>query len=309
SVDTLTDEDLYNLIQGRSDDAAIRAPNESNPLIADTVWRISHDAVAKLTHSPTEAFIMTHISSHTCIPIPKVRRVLPARTSNPDSKATWIIMDYISGDTLETVWPRMSWWKRFYVIWVTRRYIRELQQVPIPNRDSPGPFDVLGQSYMCHGYYFTEDSAGPFRTYLDMATWFDQRRFDTMAGIHDSLGFLPHPPIPKFDISHPLVLCHMDLHMRNFVVDSHGKLWIIDWENAGAFPPWLEYAQMTVWANAARPEARPPKLWTFFARFMIGDYRRYKTDYLDRLEWAWTRRGLFDHFPIDYFSDLGITVD
>jgi thiamine kinase-like enzyme len=81
----------------------------------------------------------------------------------------------------------------------------------------------------------------------------------------------------------------MDLHMRNFVVDAEGKIWIIDWANAGAFPPWLEYAHMVLWADAAREEFHPPKIWTFFTRFMVGDYRRYKTGYLDKLCWAWDR--------------------
>jgi thiamine kinase-like enzyme len=100
----------------------------------------------------------------------------------------------------------------------------------------------------------------------------------------------------------------MDLHMRNFLVDAEGRIWIIDWANAGAFPPWLEYAHMAIWADAARKEFRPPKIWIFFLRFMVGDYRRYKTDYLDNLGWAWDRHA-DDFFPLDYFSNLGLMID
>jgi thiamine kinase-like enzyme len=100
----------------------------------------------------------------------------------------------------------------------------------------------------------------------------------------------------------------MDLHLRNFLVDVEGRIWIIDWANAGAFPPWLEYAHTATWANAARKEFRPPKIWTFFLRFIVGDYRRYMTDYLDNLGWAWDRHA-DDFFPLDYFSNLGLTVD
>jgi hypothetical protein len=305
SIDTLTDEEVYTLIQNRSKDTAIRAPNELS-FITDSVWRISEDAVAKVTYSPTEAFMMSYVSSRTSIPIPKVRRVLPTRASDPDSQAKWIIMDYINGNTLETEWPRMSWWKRLHTVWWARRYLQELRQVPIPNPNVPGPFDDSGQSYECRGYYFTEDGAGPFHSYLDMAGWFDRRRFDVLAAIHSASGVVAR--YPKFTSSHPLTLCHMDLHMRNFVVDAEGRIWIIDWANAGAFPPWLEYAHMALWANAARDEARPPKIWTFFARFMVGDYRRYKAGYLDKLRWAWDRPG-DDFFPLDYFSNLGLMID
>ncbi|KAH7890265.1 hypothetical protein F5I97DRAFT_1963877 [Phlebopus sp. FC_14] len=169
AIDALTDDEVYTLIQERSDETAIRAPNGSNGFLTDTVWRISQDAVVKATYSPTEVFMMSYVSSHTSIPIPKVRRLLPARASDPDSGAEWIVMDYIPGNTLETEWPRMSMWRRLCAIWLIRRYIRELRRVPVPNRDVPGPFDVSGKSYACRGYYFTEDGSGPFHSYLDMA--------------------------------------------------------------------------------------------------------------------------------------------
>jgi thiamine kinase-like enzyme len=86
------------------------------------------------------------------------------------------------------------------------------------------------------------------------------------AAIHSATGpWGPWGRTSYIDISHLLVLCHMDLHMRNFILDANiakGKLWlqVVDWENAGAFPPWLEYAHcMALWADAAREEARPPK--------------------------------------------------
>ncbi|KXN91534.1 hypothetical protein AN958_00556, partial [Leucoagaricus sp. SymC.cos] len=225
-IDTLTDEAFYTLIQGRNDDTAIRAPNQPNqpnPLIFDAPGGGVCDELLRFLR--------------TVILIPKVRRVLP---SDPDSGATWIVMDYINGDTLKT-----ASCKRFHVIWSARRYI-----APNINTQHKHPWLARnsGQSYECLA-----------TSYPDMATWFDRRRFNTLA--------------------------------------------------ASAFPPWLEYARMAVWATAARPEARPPKLWAFFTRFMVGGYRRYKTDYLDRLKWAWTRRGLLDYFPLDYFSNLGITID
>jgi thiamine kinase-like enzyme len=124
--------------------------------------------------------------------------------------------------------------------------------------------------------------------------------------MHCATGVVPR--IPKFDISCPLVLCHMDPHMRNFILDVKGTLWLVNWANSGAFPPWLEYAHMALWADAAREEVRPPKLWTFFTRFMVGDYRRYKTGHLDILRLAWDRPS--DNFyPLDYFSNLGLTID
>jgi hypothetical protein len=249
SIDILTDEELYTLFRNRSNDTAIRAPNDGGIFITDSVWRITEDAVVKVTYSQMEAFMMSYVSSHTSIPIPKICRVLPAWVSEPNSDATWIVMDYVNGTTLNAEWPRMSWWKRLRTMWLARRYIQELRKLPILNPDVPGPFDDSGRSYKCHGYYFTEDGAGPFHSYLDMAAWFNRRQFDVLAAVHSATGVIPR--YPKFPSMHSLTLCHMDLHMRNFLVDVEGRIWIIDWANAGAFPAWLEYAHMAIWADAA----------------------------------------------------------
>ena len=37
--------------------------------------------------------------------------------------------------------------------------------------------------------------------------------------------------------------------------------WLVHWANAGAFSPWLEYAQWALWADAAR-KVRPPTTMT-----------------------------------------------
>ncbi|KIM36183.1 hypothetical protein M413DRAFT_321229 [Hebeloma cylindrosporum] len=306
SIDELTDEELYALIEKRDKSNVVRPPNHWNTLITDTVWRISPEAVVKYTYSPTEAFMMSYVSSYTSIPIPKVRRILYEYPSNPHCETWWIVMDYIDGDVLETAWKTMTTWRRLCMIWTVRGYIRELQKTPIPSPDAPGPFDASGKAYLCRGTYFTEDGAGPFNSYAEMGAWFDRRRFDNLAFIHARQGIMY--PCPKFDASHPLVLCHMDLHMRNFVVDGSGKLWIIDWANAGAFPPWLEYAQMVLWGRAARAEARPPKLWLWLARFMIGNYGKYTTGYLDRLGWVFDQPPR-DLFPSDYFDKRGLKFD
>ncbi|KAF8961533.1 kinase-like domain-containing protein [Flammula alnicola] len=301
SIDTLTDDEVYALIQARSKEKTVGLPTDWNPLIIDTVWRITHDAVVKRTNTPTEAFIMSYISSHTSIPIPKIRRVLP----DTHPRTTWIVMDYIEGDVLQSAWRTMSWWRRLSIVWFIRCYIRQLQKTTLPNPRVPGPFDASGKSYPCIGYYFTEDGAGPFDSYSEMAAWFDRRRFDTQVAQHSDYGVLLS--CPKFDTSHPLVLCHMDLHMRNIIVDRNGTPWIVDWANAGAFPPWLEYAHMVLWGKAAREETCAPKSWIWFARFIIGDYERYMTDYLNKLEWALQRPAL--DFPLDYFDKLGLKVD
>ena len=99
--------------------------------------------------------MMSHVSSHTSIPIPKVRRVLSVEPSDPECEEWWIVMDYIDGDVLESAWKTMTTWRRLSIMWSVRRYIHELQKIPLPNPDVPGPFDACGKSYICNGFYFS----------------------------------------------------------------------------------------------------------------------------------------------------------
>lgn len=39
-------------------------------------------------------------------------------------------------------------------------------------------------------------------------------------------------------------MCHMDLHARNIIVDRLGKIWLIDWGQAGFYPCHFEFAQL-----------------------------------------------------------------
>lgn len=118
-------------------------------------------------------------------------------------------------------------------------------------------------------------------------------------------SYKPHL-YPIFDVSHPLVLCHMDLNMRNIIVDRRGDVWLIDWGMAGAFPSWFDYANLVAFARAARKEWRLPKSWLFFASFITGNYQWYEAEYLHRLRYALERPGL-DH-PKGYFEMLGLDI-
>jgi thiamine kinase-like enzyme len=143
--------------------------------------------------------------------------------------------------------------------------------------------------------------AGPFDTYDEMAGWFDMKRFDSAAGRYDSWGCIPKElDYPRFDLSQPLVLCHMDLHMRNILVDREGVLWLIDWEMAGAYPRWMEYARWVV-PNIMNPA---PKLWIWAAQWVVGRYEKYVA-YLRSVAYGLER--CYDNiYSPDYFEKKGI---
>ncbi|PYH36336.1 phosphotransferase family protein [Aspergillus neoniger CBS 115656] len=72
----------------------------------------------------------------------------------------------------------------------------------------------------------------------------------------------------------PYVLTHHDLVPRNLLLSPSGELWLLDWDLAGFYPIYFEYASMY---NFIIPQA-----WGWFARWRwylftwiaAGSYRR-----------------------------------
>ncbi|KAF5310698.1 hypothetical protein D9619_007913 [Psilocybe cf. subviscida] len=306
SIDTFTDEDIYTAIDNRRTEDAIGFRADKLLRRDAIVHPISHDAVFKHVLDP-EIFTMSYVASHTSIPIPRVRRVLVPRSSATLKFEKWVVMDRIEGEPLETAWPTMSWWSRIRIILYMRNYIRQLHSIPIPYPDKPGPFDGDGCLHRCWGLFFTTYGAGPFESYKEMADWYDRRRFDAMVLHHQSTNRILQ--CPKFDRTQSLVVCHMDLNMRNILIDRKGIPWVIDWEQAGAFPPWLEYAQAAIWFGPYVPAFRHvPLLWKWTTSFMFGSYGKYLHDYLYKIgDLIWCTDP--HDYPLDYFSDIGIDVD
>ncbi|KAF5311015.1 hypothetical protein D9619_007909 [Psilocybe cf. subviscida] len=308
SINALSDDQVYALIDAISDEDAIGFKESSGTLRDSEVHRITHNAVVKYGHA-AETFAMTYVSSHTSIPIPRIRRVLPVifdEDPNYTPDGEWIVMDLIDGEPLVTAWPTLSWWRRLRVIWYMRSYMRQLRSVPIPVPDQPGPMHPSGKPMVCWGAYFAGAGSGPFHSYKEMADWYDRCRFHGMVVWHQTEGEILR--CLKFDRTHPLVICHMDLNMRNIMVDRKGIPWIIDWGEAGVYPTWFEYCRATCWIRpSASPEWRAPWLWRWSVTLMFGNFRKYLTDFFDPLAPLWTY-GIED-WPTDYFKELGIDVD
>ena len=82
-----------------------------------------------------------------------------------------------------------------------------------------------------------------------------------------------------FDASLPLVLTHLDLHPGNIIVGDDGRVWLIDWEHAGFYPQWFEYASMVdEWDFLGRWER-----WVL--GFIAGFYER-QLQFIGSIGWA-----------------------
>lgn len=220
---------------------------------------------------------MQYIAEHTDIPVPRVLRTVKC------VRSTWIVMKYIEGETLDDLWPNFSIWRKISIMLTLRRYIRQVHQLPIPSPNTPGPFDDTHKPYRCFGCCFPEDiGGGPFATYSSL-TDFMNRKLSAVLARDKRLARTPRPgdDTLQFDDSFPLVLIHGDLHMQNILLGKDGRLYLLDWGLAGAYPEWFEYCGIKFLFGD-----NTPWLWRNLAVPLITGRYPKQAYFTDRIEYA-----------------------
>ncbi|KAJ2967918.1 hypothetical protein NQ176_g9435 [Zarea fungicola] len=132
----------------------------------------------------------------------------------------FLIMERVEGMTLEDAWPQLGW-----SFWLDDRF-------GLPAR-------VTAK--------YVEDF---------LAFWTDFRSIkqEYRKSSRDHAALKGSPDLKATT----LVLTHHDLAPRNIMIDVSGDAWLIDWDYAGFYPVYFEYASMS---NFMIPES-----WGFFGR-------------------------------------------
>ncbi len=126
-----------------------------------------------------------------------------------------------------------------------------------------------------------------------MADWFDHRRY--------SLFVDPHL-YPMFDVSHPLVLCHMDLNMRNIIVDRRGEMCFNRLWHRRRVPSVARLCKHDFVCKSGQKGSSFAQIMDAFCVV----YHWYETEYLHRLEPFFSRPWL--HHPKGYFERSGLDI-
>ncbi|KAK2460139.1 hypothetical protein APHAL10511_007818 [Amanita phalloides] len=238
--------------------------------------RVAHDTTMKTlpSHEAYEAFLMTFVAEHTTIPVPRIKRIYTQR------ERTHILMDHIDGVDLATAWPRLPFWRKLYIAWVVRGYVKQLRRVALPHPDVPGPFDDLGKPFVCKGHFFTSAGAGPFPSHRDMCEWFHRKqRIAKVALKQHGLKSCQ----TEFVDSDPLVLVNGNISPRHIRIGKDGKVWLVDWSLAGVYPKTFEYCG--IMADGQLPDAH--RLWTSLAPWIAaGSRNKRQWDFLCSIKLA-----------------------
>ncbi|KAJ7440797.1 kinase-like domain-containing protein [Mycena galericulata] len=257
TIDNLSDEDLKQRLE-TFDFAAntlVHVPLSQAFLGSGRVWRFTSDCIVKLFEvwENYEPHTMEIVSTHTSIPIPKVLRHVIWR------EQIWTFMEYIDGIDMREAWRSLALWKKLWVAWTLRCYVRQLRNVKLARPEVPGPIDWLSPTAVkCVGHYFTSMGAGPFNSYSELTAWFASKyRITLLLEKQAQVARTPDPKPYVFDDSMPLVLTHGDISITNVRLGGDGTVWLIDWGFSGVYPEWFEYAGMMAYDEVHRPGLVP----------------------------------------------------
>lgn len=183
------------------------------------VWvKLSDDITVKYGYLVKEQEARTQEFAHkntdpTIVHVPRVYRFFDRNEPGDRSKKGYLFMEYVSGPTLEEI----DLDKRNDMIPRVAQIIAHLGQ--IQGGQVPGP---IGGGF-AQGYLYSDDGAdvtfasiSGFNAYLNRRLAVYQKSID-LSGC-------------------PLVLCHMDLAPRHFILQDDGTISLVNWNDAGLYP-------------------------------------------------------------------------
>ncbi|CZR68444.1 uncharacterized protein PAC_18343 [Phialocephala subalpina] len=211
---------------------------------APSVARVTSSAVVKWGRHIhlSEARNMQYVIEHTQIRLPTVIDAweVDDMTEGDEFNTCYILMEYINGKVLIDIWDELDEKAQRGIQSQIYEYICQLQNLHLK---TPGPFGGgISEDALFTGY-----GAGPFESPKDLEAWYNDRLLvchDYGRATHLSPGAFSG----KFN---ELVMCHLDLNQRNVLLDDEGKIWLIDWASAEAYPPWFEKAQLAWGASSS----------------------------------------------------------
>ena len=186
--------------------------------------------------APAESQNMVFASETLHLPVPKVHRTFTAEVPRQQDeqlvKGHFIAMDYVPGPTVEECWDSLDLTHQQSVVAQVAAMIEVMQTTPLDL--PPGP---IGGTNGCkfEGAWFTDDGAGPFTTLQELEDWCNHK-------VDVCIRFKQLPKrAPRFRFR-SVVLTHQDIAPRNLILDAQGKVWLVDWAEAGVYPPGFEQA-------------------------------------------------------------------
>ncbi|KAF3937472.1 hypothetical protein ABW19_dt0210158 [Dactylella cylindrospora] len=261
-VDHLEDSDLSRLIHDIFEGTEYESP----------VVNISPDYVVKSYLTRDELLDMSTALSHALslggIRAPPIKRILPSLEFNTYAEC---IFPCIPGDSLLNLLPRIGIFKTIHLALQLRGMLKHLRSSkPPPPRSHAAGSMYTGKirSFDLQDAFGVPDYSSPSALAAVVNFWYqfvpgDKER-QKSASEHE---ICVQSPISG---ATPLVFVHHDLAPRNMLVDPFGNLWLIDWDFAGWYPEYFEYAKMNHFTPTKEWNKWTWWKWKLFYRIAVG---------------------------------------
>ncbi|KAK9414306.1 putative Aminoglycoside phosphotransferase domain-containing protein [Seiridium unicorne] len=180
------------------------------------------------------------------------------------------IMGKVRGVTLMDAWAHISWYRSACLAFQLRYVVKLMQSQSSPTAGSLG-------TGICRSFWLERDIFGipPHSSPCLVASivnfWYNlvSLRVEKAKSTAEHFATCREPIQEQ-----PFVLTHHDLAPRNIMVDDQNKLWLVDWDKAGWYPSYFEYAGMhNFWIP--KNWSRLDRLrWTLFFWIATGWYEQ-----------------------------------
>ncbi|KAG6040942.1 hypothetical protein E4U39_006785 [Claviceps sp. Clav50 group G5] len=180
-----------------------------------------------------DALSAMKFASQLGIQVPHIERIVHGH-------GVYCIMERIPGTRLDIAWHDLGWIASLRLAFQLRRVVQRMRSA---TSTSSGPIPT-GK---CTSYFFDDKFGLPDRAKCHHVNAF-LNFWANFPGFLKEKRKTPaeHANCPRlvFSYSRPFVFTHHDLAPRNMIIDSEGQLRIIDWDEAGFYPEFFEYAGM-----------------------------------------------------------------
>ncbi|GAB1314612.1 hypothetical protein MFIFM68171_04822 [Madurella fahalii] len=207
------------------------------------VYTVGEDYIIKKTRYGINSEVATHnfVSDNTSVPVPFVY----AEWLSEDGKWHHILEGRIKGEPLTDCWRKLSMRDKINIAEQVAKYMARLSQFTSRKMQS-----ISGQK-LFHNVFVPKPVHGHLGIWDNDEDIFNYEFLPGLrrAGVSGDLirrAYLTMPPSKgKF------VFTHGDLYVGNVMVDpQRGRVTaIIDWESAGFWPHWFQYARITHGCN------------------------------------------------------------
>ncbi|KAL2138109.1 hypothetical protein VTI28DRAFT_7466 [Corynascus sepedonium] len=230
---------------------------------------------------PVEGLNMLYVSDHTTVAVPHVYAIYQQEDAK-GRRCTYIVMEYVDGRPLNECWSSLGSEVKETISSQLRGVLDQLRKLPPPSSDEDDDdapvFKSVDNGPLHDGLFWTEGEEvpeinGPFRTEGDIAEALVRKLEQEGSDFKPERAsyyrrVLPH--VLRGD-GKP-TFTHADLQTKNIMLRPNGALVLLDWEWAGWYPRYWEYA-----------------IAVFGCGFWVDDFHAWVPKFLDEYpnEYLW----------------------